>query len=893
MITQTDEKMLIRFEVVRIFRPQSNDLFKIINTDTKVLGSITFPCGLSDIRYTQNYRATINRTFGGGWVNDFGNDFLDIALNTTIQTRLTYRLKSLTASMSNPFDIGGIFDFAFGDNKKSGLDAFLELKYLILNVKNYYSFSEAKKALVLKQNNKNPLDINPLTAAKGVLGNALNPEDTIWNLTSGFGDFYFRFYDYYNDEYWYVNVDQFDITQSKANPFGISLNLKMTGLWEYTAKRDFLSKKFSIYPSFLDDITSFIGNLQTFADGLATMVDRFARTVQRFGTTAKIIAAAPRKLLQTAGRVLNSVDKMVQSVFDVIEFPLTLIEELGKGLDELALQGRILASNAAVRSHALVTANHAEKMKRDLTLWSEGQREAITKRYPIPKMTDNSTNPDTPPPTRPGLSKPDSVELREFAKASINLLSNNAKHIINIKASTNGTLGNNIGFIISGSLRSGIKVQKLKFNSNTSDTYEIIESKTFSNNYAELTYHGNGIAQFTFSGSTIFANVVNSTDLSTNQSWNFDLETSTLQTLDDLINSIPTIGNIRYNGNALNAKMGIDSNSITVTLSGNQSDGSENLRVLFSETTRMKDLPDKINKKKMFRIKYVGNATSSFLTIKDKKLKIILSGDQSDGSNDITVNLTSKTSKNVYDTLTSTPGISIEYTGNASSADVYIKAHEIRTVLSGDQTDGTLGFSLFFIDFSDLQELVSTINTIDGYTATVINNASSDSLNRKSGISCKTPVTLNRTTYIEVQLLWDTKAILIHDVDQLEISSLITKILYADTKYEFKILDETSFNYTTLIKPISNIEISDLDQPYSIQSLSFFKFTKKSGTSSYRVKNFDSFYTENLDFSFLFTKNNKEITDWINTLPDIKAELASTDVLKLDEDYIYRLQGGK
>lgn len=64
--------------------------------------------------------------------------------------------------------------------------------------------------------------------------------------------------------------------------------------------------------------------------------------------------------------------------------------------------------------------------------------------------------------------------------------------------------------------------------------------------------------------------------------------------------------------------------------------------------------------------------------------------------------------------------LSVQYTGDASTAVMTISATQLTTTLAGDQTDGTVNLTVPFSTYTTLQEVINYINAQPGYVATAI-----------------------------------------------------------------------------------------------------------------------------------------------------------------------------
>lgn len=64
--------------------------------------------------------------------------------------------------------------------------------------------------------------------------------------------------------------------------------------------------------------------------------------------------------------------------------------------------------------------------------------------------------------------------------------------------------------------------------------------------------------------------------------------------------------------------------------------------------------------------------------------------------------------------------MSIQYTGNASTAVMTINITSLTVTLAGDQTDGSLDLSLNFVDYPTVRKIVDKINASTGYSASIL-----------------------------------------------------------------------------------------------------------------------------------------------------------------------------
>jgi hypothetical protein len=102
--------------------------------------------------------------------------------------------------------------------------------------------------------------------------------------------------------------------------------------------------------------------------------------------------------------------------------------------------------------------------------------------------------------------------------------------------------------------------------------------------------------------------------------------------------------------------------------------------------------------------------------------------------------------------------LSIQYTGDSSTATITITSTNITVTLAGDQTDGSLGFDLPVSEYPTLFDLVEKISSLTGYAVSVKSKPDflTADLDYITGINIKTLANLKGTFYRQKSFLEST-----------------------------------------------------------------------------------------------------------------------------------------
>jgi len=897
MIARIDRSMLVRFEIVN----RRNRGTNIGPLQDVLLASFTLPCGIQDIQYAYPQRMQLNKTFGGGWVNDFGEDFPAITLNTQIRHRVHYRPRNLTDAMDAPWDLSGLVGAAFGDKVIMGIDILRYFKALIIRLKSALSITDIMTKLKKGGNtliddiwatkqSPPPLDLQDIANTK-----------PIFDLTKGFSELYVKFFDFYNDEYWYVAFNDFDIKQNKSDPFASQINIRMTGLWEADeAGKPKKQDKFSLFPPELMDAQRFLQSTNDIANVLVTVYDRVLNDVSKYGTLARSASSTAGRMLTSLSRLINSTTKLVATGLDIVEIGDTLINDCLKGSLDVYRESRKLANYTIYRGAGLYGGWNARRYYNHLSTWYSKVVGSINRRYPLDYHSKQYNNPEGQYPNKPGYSPPAPIPKENYLTASVDMIGIlTGNPCIRVFYGLPGALGNEYSIILSGDYVSGVHLQIWR-------TDHPIRDTDFTNsNLFKIKYGGNGICTFGFQNGQITATVTNATDQSKTTSWNV-VQTDTLDALITKIGTQIDLFVISYLGNAAQALMTVTNTYLRVDLIG-ATDGSESIYIPFTSTTRMADIPALVAEKDAISIRYVGNAAHAYLTITSLTLDIILSGDQTDGSSNISVNISGKSMLDVVTELTKVDAISIAYSGDASWARISVETHLIRCVLADDQTDESKGFVFYFVDYPTIQDIVNAISGFSGgfYTISValpsMGTELSTSLMRVSAVNCKTSaVVLKRTTYIDASVLWNVPASFLQLVSSLDITNIVPKKLKANTKYSLTVINGSESVYVNKIQNvIADITLIAKPTGYTVKNIKYFSVTKLISENPL-CDDLDTNYVESQGADFYTHRYNEDISVFIAgmSLPlstttfrsAFRINLLNHDLVKLDT---YQLLGGK
>jgi len=885
MIAKTSNRIPIKLELVNQVEKKSDE----------IIASITMPCGMSDLQYTYPMRVTVNKTAGGGWVNDFGTDFPTISFTTEIYHNVVYRFKNPIDEMSSPFDFNTAFKSAMAE-KINGKKILMLFKEIVAKVKNYkltaqlwgklqaqdifsqkFGFAEPSMQRWIYydpipadlKNNGVGIVKDPDNEGSGWRPGQFSLSPTIFNDKKGFSNLYFKFYDFWNDEYWYVTVQEIIIRQSKSSPTMSIITCKMMGLREFAKPP--VNKPFSLFDKlgFLKDAISFVNGINDTVSAITTSMDRLGKDLRSVVSGFLYLPIGAANVLTSCTKALTALNNITLFVKDMIAFPYHLMEAWTKALSNIYLAG---VQYIEGWNSTKAVWNKFKNINAMIKAY-ERQNARVRVRYSATKMANMTGDIETTP-TSPGPASDTSrtpLVPTNYKNASITLPSVNLTNSLYITVNEVGTPGNNYKIKVHDDYNSGINIEVYK-----SDV--LIASKLITNNEAILKYNGNGNYQFSLTSSSIMCVIRNSTDRSTSMTWGIN-DKEDLLDLDSVINGNILMFNLQYVGNAITASANISNSGIKTTLSGDQLDGSKDLDMPFVGIIRMKNLSNLISQQKALQIRYIGNASKAYFTKQNDNINLVLSGDQSDGSDSISFNLQSNDYCTNLVKRFNPRVITLQYKGNASWSKLYITSNVLQITLAGDQTDGSTNLYATLSSYPTIGNVVDYINSKAGYTASGTDlDKPSAMLQSVSAVDCKSKtVDITRTTYVDFKIINDVNANLLLDINNLDISYFTYKTLYADTLYRVSIGTNTDNWKADEIATT----VGDCKQPLKVYMANFY--TMVVSGKPILLSRLDRNYSADSDKPLSLTSYNNYIKDYLDQLLDDKSKaLFITKILTND-----------
>ena len=188
----------------------SFEFFKRISDSTELGDSLYehyFLLPPEEYSMQEGYKVTLNKTVGGGWVDDFGNDFKKIKLSGSLFSFYFGSPNKKTSSILNDFN-----QAISGFTGHAGIDEFLLLRFLVSRLRDEKDPSIPAKLL---------FNFPKLSSIKAAL---LMMDGWNWE-TMGV-----VYHDYDDDNHYEVIFDDFSFSRSKDDPFTVKYNIEMTAI---------------------------------------------------------------------------------------------------------------------------------------------------------------------------------------------------------------------------------------------------------------------------------------------------------------------------------------------------------------------------------------------------------------------------------------------------------------------------------------------------------------------------------------------------------------------------------------------------------------------------------------------------------------------------------------
>ncbi len=277
----------------------------------------------------EGYKITVNKTIGGGWVDDFGNDFKDIKISGSLYTYyvgtpaktsfaemnlppLVRNLKAQGVGLANKFkQLAGSFAAQLGLDIPgleiiSGLDEFFKLRYILSRFRD----TKTKESLTADQAivKKFP-DLDILLASAGA-------QKTL------FKDIAVIYHDYDDNNHYEVTFNNFNISRSAKDPFTITYKIHLTGLKEFNNQYSGIgySKKkedpFAVINSIMNEIKELNEELLEILNLPVTLLNGITDFVNK---TTQIVEDIKDIVTSFGINVINEISKLPKAGQDLVD----------------------------------------------------------------------------------------------------------------------------------------------------------------------------------------------------------------------------------------------------------------------------------------------------------------------------------------------------------------------------------------------------------------------------------------------------------------------------------------------------------------------------------------------------------------------------------------------
>lgn len=233
------------FELLSSFTPTAAYSFEFfkknqdgsVNFGARVGDEIFFLIPPEESSIKEGYRISINKTIGGGWVNDFGNDFKKIRLQGSLYSYFLGYLKESVnedqglngiatgASRAGTSAVNAVLQSVSGglldiSPRVSGFDEFMKLRFVLSR------WRDTKESKLVDQ-------VSSRTANSTFFDKFGEKRGNIKKLSGlSYKDLAVVYHDYDDNNHYEVVIESAEFTRSKSDPFTMNYSIEMTGLRE-------------------------------------------------------------------------------------------------------------------------------------------------------------------------------------------------------------------------------------------------------------------------------------------------------------------------------------------------------------------------------------------------------------------------------------------------------------------------------------------------------------------------------------------------------------------------------------------------------------------------------------------------------------------------------------
>lgn len=233
----------------------------------EVVTSFTMSLPPVEKSYMESFRTNVIKTAGGAVVLDYGEDNKTIMLSGLIMRNIPFYIDSRDRKYFTNAD------------SANGIAVFKHFKEQIMRCRSYLE--------TLPKYQGKEIDLSELEIL---------------------------FYDFFDDEYWYVNIDNFSWQESSAQPLWVRFTINMTTLQPLKDNGKTPAKRIVSPQSLLQQVKNAVNNIRRAVNQIRNAVKGFINNVYQF--------------MRDIERIIDSVDKLLSELTDLITMPLQLMTNI-------------------------------------------------------------------------------------------------------------------------------------------------------------------------------------------------------------------------------------------------------------------------------------------------------------------------------------------------------------------------------------------------------------------------------------------------------------------------------------------------------------------------------------------------------------------------------------
>lgn len=238
------------------------------------VSALTMVLPPSQISYREPQRSTVIKTQGGSTVLDFGEDNKSITINGFAMRNMMFQIDKTDVKRKIGLD----------KSEMTGLEVF---KYFKERVMRYKSVDAEKVKLYSEQ-------------------------------TKDLSKFEVKFYDYWNDEYWIVNLDSFEWSEQSSQPTWINYVINMTTLEKFP-KKERQPKKVVDAQSALEKAKQAMSDVKRLIYSAKRQLQQAIRNIKKF-------VADIESLVLSVDQILTAITEAGTMAIDTVSGILTTID---------------------------------------------------------------------------------------------------------------------------------------------------------------------------------------------------------------------------------------------------------------------------------------------------------------------------------------------------------------------------------------------------------------------------------------------------------------------------------------------------------------------------------------------------------------------------------------